>query len=291
MNKIACVVLTYNRLILLQKCIAGIRRQTYKYFDIYVVDNASTDDTSIWLYQQNDLNIITLNKNEGCANGFYTCIQSVYDKGYEWIWMMDDDGVPNENQLKELIICSEKHNILFFNALVCDIDNTQNLAFSFSEKERTIEDIKGCELLIGIVHAFNGSFINRHIIESIGNVRKQLCWWYIEIDYVCRIKKAGFLVATVVSAIHYHPSGKIKGTRIIPGLKCIVYPYPLNQFVAFRNRAYVNYTYLGKKAVLKDVAKYMLYYLLRIRLKEFLWCCKYSIQGCKGIVGNGEKIV
>ena len=55
--KIACVVLTYNRLSLLKRCIDSIRNQTYQEFDIYVIDNASTDGTAHWLSLQNDLTV------------------------------------------------------------------------------------------------------------------------------------------------------------------------------------------------------------------------------------------
>ena len=60
--KIACVVLTYNRLSLLKRCIDSIRNQTYQEFDIYVIDNASTDGTAHWLSLQNDLTVISKKK-------------------------------------------------------------------------------------------------------------------------------------------------------------------------------------------------------------------------------------
>ena len=44
-KRIAAVVVTYNRLPLLQKCIASLRGQTVD-CDILVVDNASTDGTA-----------------------------------------------------------------------------------------------------------------------------------------------------------------------------------------------------------------------------------------------------
>ena len=45
MNRIAAVVVTYNRLDLLKKSLAAIQAQTLQQMDILIIDNASTDGT------------------------------------------------------------------------------------------------------------------------------------------------------------------------------------------------------------------------------------------------------
>lgn len=47
MNSVAAVVVTYNRLEELKKNIDMLQRQTRTLDAIYVIDNASTDDTGI----------------------------------------------------------------------------------------------------------------------------------------------------------------------------------------------------------------------------------------------------
>ena len=46
MNSIAAIVVTYNRKELLHQCIAGLQAQTCGSFDIWIIDNASTDGTT-----------------------------------------------------------------------------------------------------------------------------------------------------------------------------------------------------------------------------------------------------
>lgn len=47
MNKIAVVVVTYNRLKLLKKCIYNLKNQ--RNVDIIVINNASTDETEKYI--------------------------------------------------------------------------------------------------------------------------------------------------------------------------------------------------------------------------------------------------
>ena len=53
-KKILAVIVTYNRVNDLKNCVNSLRRQTYKYFDILVVNNGSIDGTKEYLDCQND---------------------------------------------------------------------------------------------------------------------------------------------------------------------------------------------------------------------------------------------
>lgn len=48
MDKVAAVVVTYNRIALLKECIKALQQQTYL-CDILIVDNASTDGTEEYI--------------------------------------------------------------------------------------------------------------------------------------------------------------------------------------------------------------------------------------------------
>lgn len=96
------LIVTYNRLSDLKICVEAVRKQTYRGFNILVVNNGSTDGTKEWLARQTD--IITINQeNLGGAGGFYTGMKYMYDNGYEWLIMMDDDGIPDKDEIKNLI--------------------------------------------------------------------------------------------------------------------------------------------------------------------------------------------
>lgn len=134
------LIVTYNRLSDLKICVETVRKQTYKYFNILVVNNGSTDGTKEWLVQQAD--IITINQeNLGGAGGFYTGMKYMYDNGYEWLVMMDDDGIPDKNEIKNLIqsydkVVSAVGKEVILNALVADKDDKDYTAFLWARGSR-----------------------------------------------------------------------------------------------------------------------------------------------------------
>ena len=97
--KVAAVVVTFNRIELLKKCIDGLRNQSRKPYEIIIVNNSSTDGTVEWLSKQIDISVIT-QPNTGSAGGQFTGIKSAYDKGYDWVWCLDADVVPEKNALQ-----------------------------------------------------------------------------------------------------------------------------------------------------------------------------------------------
>ena len=104
--KIAAVVVTYNRIELLKKNILSLRSQTCKLDEIIVVNNSSTDGTFDWLEVQTDLTVITQG-NLGSGGGQHSGIKYAYNKGYDWIWCMDDDTIPLNDTLEQLLITSK----------------------------------------------------------------------------------------------------------------------------------------------------------------------------------------
>jgi rhamnopyranosyl-N-acetylglucosaminyl-diphospho-decaprenol beta-1,3/1,4-galactofuranosyltransferase len=100
-NTIAAVVVTFNRLALLQECIAALRGQARRPDDIIVIDNSSTDGTADWLAAQKDLTVIR-QANLGSSGGQYAGIKAGYLKGHDWLWCMDDDTIPDPDALERM---------------------------------------------------------------------------------------------------------------------------------------------------------------------------------------------
>src|SRR4051794_13864049 len=97
---VCAIVVTYNRLELLQASVAALRSQTAPIGRLVIVDNGSTDATPKWLEEQRALAsdeslIVITQANSGSAGGFATGIGEAMRTGGEpWLWCMDDDTVP-----------------------------------------------------------------------------------------------------------------------------------------------------------------------------------------------------
>lgn len=123
-KKILSVVVTYNRLELLKRCYKALQSQTHKDFDILIVNNGSTDGSKEWIDSLPESVLKIHQENLGGAGGFYAGEKYGYDNGYDWLWLMDDDGVPAADQLEKLLTICTAHNLKFANPLVCNITAT-----------------------------------------------------------------------------------------------------------------------------------------------------------------------
>lgn len=283
MNKnVATVIVTHNRLNDLKKCINSVRQQSIQCHDIIVVNNGSTDGTKEYLDTQSDLIVINQD-NLGGSGGFYSGQKYMFDNGYEWLWMMDDDGITDINQLKNLLDYYQTSGRKFLNALVASVENPRMMAFY---KDKEIAEYQSSEIWEGDIHPFNGTFIHRSIIEKVGFIKKEMFIWGDEQEYKLRIKKAGYIPTTVTHAVHYHPKEKGIWAIVWPGWineKILTKPQKLSKYY-YRNLGYINKTYLRTYPRLcKDVRHYMLYFLRTFQLGELF---KFLYFYNKGINNN-----
>lgn len=211
--KIATVVVTYNRLELLKECIDSLRNQTRKIDEIFVINNSSTDGTEKWLSNQKDLTAIT-QPNSGGAGGFHSGMKIAYEKGFDWIWVMDDDGLPKNDALEELTkYIDGKVGVL--NSLVISKERNDKLVFE-------IEDYKNSKILLTslnlgtinknkVIHGanfFNGTLVSNKTIKQIGLPQPLFFIYGDEYEYYLRIKLNAISILTITSSILFHPEQK-----------------------------------------------------------------------------------
>ncbi|MCI8897871.1 MAG: glycosyltransferase, partial [Lachnospiraceae bacterium] len=112
-SKTAAVVVTYNRKDLLEKCIDRLRQQKNAACDIIIVDNASTDGTADMIkcqYSVPEVIYMNTGANLGGAGGFQYGVKQAVLLGYEYVWIMDDDTLPQETALYELFEADRELN-------------------------------------------------------------------------------------------------------------------------------------------------------------------------------------
>lgn len=105
--KICAVVVTFNRRDLLKENIEALFNQTTELDKIIIVDNNSNDGTGelLEIYKSNNKNFeyISLKENIGGAGGFNYAIKEACKYNYDYIWIMDDDTVPQYDALEKLL--------------------------------------------------------------------------------------------------------------------------------------------------------------------------------------------
>ena len=98
------VVVAYNRKVLLRAALKAMVGQSRPADRIHVIDNASTDGTSTMVREEfRTVDLHMLPVNTGGAGGFAAGIAVAAAAGAELVWLMDDDTVPSETALAELL--------------------------------------------------------------------------------------------------------------------------------------------------------------------------------------------
>lgn len=110
---IAAVVVTYNRKELLKENLVAVFGQTVPVRYVVVVDNHSTDGTEEWVRGEYgtrpELVYLRLEENIGGAGGFHEGIRYTAEQlDADYVWLMDDDTIPGEAALENLLRVFER---------------------------------------------------------------------------------------------------------------------------------------------------------------------------------------
>jgi len=208
---VAAVVVTYNRIKLLKECIQSIRTQTRVPEEVIIVNNNSTDGTLEWLNEQKDLTVIS-QQNLGGAGGFYTGIKTAYEKGYDWVWCMDDDSQPFKSSLKIMLPATYHTGIAAICSSVYDADlhfvASHRGFFNFHKKlplllyhQISEELVNKCELIAIDFTSFVGILINQFAIKQIGFPKKEFFIHHDDIEYCIRLREFGKILLIPSSKI------------------------------------------------------------------------------------------
>jgi rhamnopyranosyl-N-acetylglucosaminyl-diphospho-decaprenol beta-1,3/1,4-galactofuranosyltransferase len=220
-KSIAAIVVTHNRLKLLQECIDSIRNQSYKPTEIIVINNNSSDGTKEWLDQQSDLRVVH-QANLGGAGGFHRGIREAYTLGYDWFWCMDDDTIPQRDALHSLALSphfANSSNIGYLSSLVKWTDGS--IHYMNMHPPSKAVDWYGTVLESKCVSTITSSFvsilINRDAVTAVGLPIKEFFIWQDDVEYTQRISKKfkNYCVLDSI-VIHKTPTNSTASSAIDP---------------------------------------------------------------------------
>lgn len=105
---VAIVITTYARRELLHELFVSIREMTVQPSAIYVIDNENSPETKTLCDEFHIDEYVAMTENTGGAGGFSKGIEVAYSQGHDWLWVMDDDVAVEENALERLSVWAQK---------------------------------------------------------------------------------------------------------------------------------------------------------------------------------------
>ena len=215
---VAVVVVTYNRADLLARMLEGLAALDRRPDAVIVVDNASTDHTAQVLAAAQEsaaldgLEVLRPAENLGGAGGFHHGVREAYARGFDRIWLMDDDVVPEPDALTVLMACDED----------CLMSVREDTDGRLVEKAATRFDLRSplavrpkrgmvetdygrrdrMPALVELENvAFEGFMVRRSVVAAIGLPDPSFFIFYDDVDYAVRARRAGFRIWAVRDAV------------------------------------------------------------------------------------------
>lgn len=193
MEKVAVIIVTFNRIDTLRKNLDHIRLQERKPDYVLIVENGSNDGTVEYLENQDEFDFILNRDNIGWSGGLDIGMRLAIQKwGFDFFWLMDDDSFPSPKVLLSLLAAQNKI------------------------EQPGIIGLKGYNLIKGIPRDHNMSeglnlvdfvlvdnaLVPKKIMESIGTPDPDYFIMAEDYEYCQRAKRNGFQVYLLSSAKH-----------------------------------------------------------------------------------------
>lgn len=249
---IAAVVVTYNRKAMLVECLRSVFNQSQSLDRIFIIDNASTDGTRALLESEGFLSdlrcvYIRLEVNEGGAGGFSRGLNHGVVAGYDWLWVMDDDCVPQPEALAEL--CLPLSTLGVEAGFVCShviwTDGaphrmnvpgmrlfTSGTAFSHYI-DKNVLVVPSCSFVSVLVSA--------KAVTLCGLPLRQMFLWGDDLEFFRRIVRTGFLGFFAWKSVVLHSTEKNANDDFISSSKADLFKH----FYGIRNNLYITRRYKG----------------------------------------------
>ncbi len=211
---VAVVVVTYNRADLLERMLAGLDALDRRPDSVIVVNNASTDHTRQVLERTTnpDLMAIHTTENIGGAGGFHLGLKTAYDKGYDAMWLMDDDVVPAPDCLTRLLevdnscltaVREDLTGALVEKAAVrFDLRNPLSIRPKKASVDSTYADRASMPATVPVDNvSFEGFLVRREVIDTIGLPDPSYFIFYDDVDFAIRARRSGYEILAVRDAV------------------------------------------------------------------------------------------
>jgi len=225
-QKASIIILNWNGKHFLDMCLSSVLNQTYKDFEVMVVDNASTDGSVEYVREKYPMiKIVQNDKNLGFAKG---CNVGIRHSDADYIVTLSNDTRVEPNWLEELIRVAEtdkRIGICGSKLVLMDSPNIYNSAGFFLilnayiydraafYKRKKIGLYEKLEQVDGVCAA--SALYRKKMLDEVGLFDERFFFGHDDIDLSWRAKHYGWKAMYVPTSVCYHKMlGSVKGKKL-----------------------------------------------------------------------------
>ncbi len=236
--RVAAVVVTWNRKALLMECLACLKAQSWQDMAILVIDNASTDGTGESLADlaaSGDILYYNTGRNLGGAGGFQYGVRKAVEADCGYVWLMDDDSMPEPEALEALMAAGEKlgdfgwlsGKALWTDGSPCRMNIQRDM------KMGNLTELYGDAVPAGAA-TFVSLLIPSKVVRDVGLPVKEFFIWADDLEYTRRISRK-YPCYVIPESVTVHKCATNNGGNISTDVPERIQRYRL----AYRNEVYI----------------------------------------------------
>jgi GT2 family glycosyltransferase len=218
--KVSIVILNWNGYIDTIECLESLKENDYDNYEVIIVDNASAgDDVNILRNKYGEyVHLIANSQNDGFPGGCNIGMRYALDNGTDYILLLNNDTTVDKNFLTELVNAAESDNLIgIAGSKIYDYyrrEILQPASGKVNWKLGIITELVDIERHGQSENIFERDFVygtsmllKKEVIAKIAFMDEKFFFYFDELDYCTRAKKAGFKVVYVPKSKIWHKEG------------------------------------------------------------------------------------
>ncbi len=223
MNPIGIVICNYNKRDFVVDCIRSVQESKVQNFDIYMVDNASADDSVEAVRKEfgDSVTILQNKENLGGSGGFNTGLRVVKEKGYQYFVCLDNDVLVDENAIHAMYEYMEANpdvgmagsrvyhmqmpDYIQQCGLTIDFDHcTAQTLYADQLEDGTLPEVVECDTVATCSVMIRGSLIRD---TDVGIMPEDNFIYWDDMEWGHRMHLAGYRTVTLAASQVLHQMG------------------------------------------------------------------------------------
>jgi GT2 family glycosyltransferase len=252
---VSVVIAHWNKLPLLRSCLQALDRQSFRDFEVIVVDNGSTDESVAWLRQRPDIRLIINESNLGFAAANN---QGIRASSTPFVALLNNDTAPERDWLAALTAVMSDGGYGMAASLMLFAsrpDMVQSAGVAMDRAAIAWDRFGGFSRRDGVVQqeadifgpSGGAALYRRSMLEQVGLLDERFFAYLEDVDLAWRAQRAGWRCRYVPGAVVKHHTSASSGEGS-----------PAKRWLLGRNKVWL----VAKNAALHQLPVILLYDVL-----------------------------